>query len=153
AVVHWQDEPQGVAASASRPPQEPIMPTASLMTVQQHILEEQRRNHPEASGEFSWLLSGLTLATKIIADQVRRPGLADILGSAGRSNVQGETVQKLDVLANQALLHCLGKRGNVAIMASEEDEEPVVVPRDREHGHYVVIFDPLDGSSNIDVNV
>jgi fructose-1,6-bisphosphatase I len=57
------------------------------------------------------------------------------------------------VLANQALLHCLGKRGNVAVMASEEDEEPVVVPRDRERGHYVVVFDPLDGSSNIDVNV
>jgi fructose-1,6-bisphosphatase I len=129
------------------------MPTASLMTVQQHILEEQRRNHPEATGDFSWLLSGLTLATKIIADQVRRAGLADILGSAGLSNVQGEAVQKLDVLANHALLHCLGKRGNVAVMASEEDEEPIVVPQDRQYGRYVVIFDPLDGSSNIDVNV
>ena len=62
-------------------------------------------------------------------------------------------MQKLDVLANQALLHCLGSRGNVAVMASEENEEPVVVPRDREHGRYVVVFDPLDGSSNIDVNV
>ena len=62
-------------------------------------------------------------------------------------------MQKLDVLANQALLHCLGGRGNVAVMASEEDEEPIVVERDREHGHYVVVFDPLDGSSNIDVNV
>ena len=62
-------------------------------------------------------------------------------------------MQKLDVLANQALLHCLGNRGNVAIMASEENEEPVVVERDRKHGKYVVVFDPLDGSSNIDVNV
>src|SRR5207245_2251876 len=128
-------------------------PQLQLLTVQQHILEEQRRHHPDASGEFSWLLSGITLATKIIADRVRRAGLADLLGSAGRSNVQGETVQKLDVLANQALLHCLGKRGNVAVMASEEDEEPVVVPRDREQGRYVVVFDPLDGSSNIDVDV
>jgi fructose-1,6-bisphosphatase I len=126
---------------------------AGFITVQQHILEEQRRHHPHATGEFSWLLSGITLATKIIADQVRRAGLADILGSAERTNVQGELVQKLDILANQALLHCLGNRGNVAIMASEENEEPVVVPRDREHGRYVVIFDPLDGSSNIDVNV
>src|SRR5205085_5141085 len=82
-----------------------------------------------------------------------RAGIADVLGSAGKCNVQGETQQKLDVLANQALLQCLGNRGNVAVMASEEDEEPLVVARDREHGRYVVIFDPLDGSSNIDVNV
>jgi fructose-1,6-bisphosphatase I len=129
------------------------MQTSSVVTVQQHILEEQRRHHPHASGDFSWLLSGITLATKIIAAEVRRAGLVDILGSAQRQNVQGETVQKLDVIANQALLHCLGNRGNVAIMASEENEEPVVVHRDRARGKYVVVFDPLDGSSNIDVNV
>src|SRR5262245_20061813 len=128
-------------------------PHAQLLTVQQHILEEQRRHHPSASGEFSWLLSGITLATKIVADRVRRAGLADILGAAGQSNVQGEVQQKLDVLANQALLHCLGSRGNVAVMASEENDEPMVVARDRGHGKYVVVFDPLDGSSNIDVNV
>jgi fructose-1,6-bisphosphatase I len=125
----------------------------TFLTLGQHILEEQRQHYPHASGEFSWLLSGITLATKIIADQVRRAGLAGILGSAGRSNVQGETQQKLDVLANQALLDCLGNRGNVAVMASEENEEPIVVPRDRKEGRYVVVFDPLDGSSNIDVNV
>lgn len=126
-----------------------------IMTVQQHILEEQRRLRPGASGEFSWLLSGITLATKIIADQVRRAGLANILGPelGGATNVQGESVQKLDVLANHALLQCLGNRGNVAVMASEENEEPVVVQRDWRHGSYVVVFDPLDGSSNIDVNV
>jgi fructose-1,6-bisphosphatase I len=125
----------------------------NFLTVGQHILEEQRRHHPHASGDFSWLLSGITLATKMIADQVRRAGLAGILGSAERRNVQGETVQKLDVFANQALLDCLGNRGNVAVMASEENEEPVVVKRDRSEGRYVVVFDPLDGSSNIDVNV
>jgi fructose-1,6-bisphosphatase I len=129
------------------------MSETSLLTVQQHILEEQRQRFPQATGEFSWLLSGITLASKIIADRVRRAGLTDILGATGQQNVQGETVQKLDVLANQALLSCLGNRGNVAIMASEENEEPIVVPRDRSHGRYVVIFDPLDGSSNIDVNV
>jgi hypothetical protein len=85
------------------------MSHSPIMTVQQHILEEQRRLRPGASGEFSWLLSGITLATKIIADQVRRAGLVDILGSAGGKNVQGEVVQKLDVLANHALLQCLGK--------------------------------------------
>jgi fructose-1,6-bisphosphatase I len=122
-------------------------------TVQQHILAEQRRLSPNASGDFSWLLSGITLASKIIESHVRRAGLVDILGSAGKENVQGETVQKLDVLANQALIHCLGTRGNVAVMASEENEEPVVVGRDRKDGKYVVVFDPLDGSSNIDVDV
>src|SRR5262249_10278388 len=125
----------------------------SHLTVEQHILQEQRRHYPEATGEFSWLLSGITLACKIIADQVRRAGLVDVRGAAGTENVQGEQVQKLDVLANKALLGCLGTRGNVAIMASEEDAEPIVVSRDRKQGRYVVIFDPLDGSSNIDVNV
>lgn len=124
-----------------------------LITVQQHILEEQRQRFPHATGEFSWLLSGITLSAKIIADHVRRAGLVDILGSAGQVNVQGETVQKLDLLANQALFHCLGSRGNVAVLASEENDEPHVIPRDRAHGKYVVVFDPLDGSSNIDVNV
>jgi len=124
-----------------------------LLTVQQHILEEQRRRFPDASGEFSWLLSGITLATKIVAAQVRRAGLAGILGVTRDTNVQGETVQKLDVIANQTLLQFLGNRGNVAIMASEENADPVIVERDRKLGKYVVVFDPLDGSSNIDVNV
>ena len=129
------------------------MDSSPLMTVEQHILEEQRRRFPRASGEFSWLLSGITYAAKIVASHIYRAGLVNVLGSAGQINVQGETQQKLDVLANQTLLACLGSRGNVAIMASEENEEPVVVPRDFENGRYVVIFDPLDGSSNIDVNV
>ena len=130
------------------------MPQTPIMTVQQHILQEQRRLFPDASGEFSWLLSGITLATKMITAQVRRAGLMDIAGAAGdEMNVQGEIVQKLDVIANRALLQCLGNRGNVAVMASEENENPVVVERDWHHGKYVVVFDPLDGSSNIDVNV
>jgi fructose-1,6-bisphosphatase I len=129
------------------------MSAQPLITVEQHILEEQRRHRPNSSGEFSWLLSGITLACKLVSAQVRRAGLIDVLGSTGQSNFQGESVQKLDVLANRALLHCLGSRGNVAIMASEENAGPMVVERDREQGRYVVVFDPLDGSSNIDVNV
>ena len=125
----------------------------SFMSVQQHILEEQRRSKPRASGEFSWLLSGITLATKVVAAQVRRGGLVNVLGAAGGENVQGETVQKLDRIANAAMEHCLGHRGSVAIMLSEETAEPIVVERDLEHGKYIVVFDPLDGSSNIDVNV
>jgi fructose-1,6-bisphosphatase I len=124
-----------------------------FVTAEQYIFAEQRQRYPDATGEFSWLLSGILLATRFIASQVRRAGLTGILGSLQRTNVQGETVQKLDELADQALLHCLGGGGNVAVMASEENEEPVVVPRDRKNGRYVVVFDPLDGSSNIDVNV
>ena len=125
----------------------------AFLTVQQHIQEEQKRINPHSSGEFSWLLSGITLATKIVAAQIRRAGLVDVIGSAGTTNIQGESVQKLDILANQALLTCLGNRGNVGVLASEENDEPVVTLRDPRYGKYVVIFDPLDGSSNIDVNV
>lgn len=124
-----------------------------VITAQQHILEQQQSHYPDAGGTFSWLLSGITLATKMIEAKVRRAGLLDILGSAGETNVQGETQQKLDVYANQALLHCLGLRESVAILVSEENEEPVTFDRARETGKYVIFFDPLDGSSNIDVNV
>ena len=80
-------------------------------------------------------------------------GLVDVLGATGQTNVQGEVVQKLDHFANETLLNCLGNRGNIGVLASEENEEPVVVLKDPEHGKYIVIFDPLDGSGNIDVNV
>jgi len=123
------------------------------VTAAQHIFEQQRESYPTATGEFSWLLSGLTLAGKMVAAQVRRAGLVDILGSAGAENVQGEEQQKLDVYANRALLHCLGHRGNVGILASEENDDPLIVLRDPQRGEYIVVFDPLDGSSNIDVNV
>ena len=123
-----------------------------IVTVQQHILQEQRR-FPGASGEFSWLLSGITLATKMIEAKVRRAGLVDILGEHGAINVQGEAQQKLDVYANEALLHCLSLRESVGILASEENEKPIAVRHESPNAKYAVIFDPLDGSSNIDVNV
>jgi len=123
-----------------------------IVTAQQHILEQQEY-FPEAGGTFSWLLSGITLATKMIQAKIRQAGLLDVLGSAGATNVQGETQQKLDVYANEALLHCLGVRDTVAILVSEENEEPVTFQRAPETGKYVIFFDPLDGSSNIDVNV
>ncbi len=123
-----------------------------IVTVQQHILQQQEDLFPAARGSFSSLLSGMTLATKMIQAKIRRAGLVDIIGSAGEVNVQGETQQKLDVYANQALLHCLGARESVAMLVSEENEQPVTIDRS-ETGKYVVVFDPLDGSSNIDVNV
>lgn len=123
-----------------------------LITVQQHILQEQKR-FPGASGEFSWLLSGITLATKMIQAKVRRAGLSDILGTHGEKNVQGEIQQKLDVYANEALAHCLSVRESIGVLASEENEQPIMVHNNSPAANYAVVFDPLDGSSNIDVNV
>ena len=123
------------------------------VTAEQYILEEQRRRYPHATGEFSWLLSGITLASKMVAANVRRAGLNGVLGETDQVNVQGEVVQQLDVYANNALINALGTRGNVGVLASEENDEPVVVLQNPKRGKYVVVFDPLDGSSNIDVNV
>ncbi len=125
----------------------------AMQTVQQHIIERQRQEHPDASGEFSWLLSGIILATKVIADQVRTAGLNNLLGATGEVNVQGEVVQKLDELANETILACLGYRDSVGIMVSEEDDEPYIIKELDGRAKYIVLFDPLDGSSNIDVNV
>ncbi len=125
-----------------------------ITTVQQHILQQQRLiAGKDASGRFSWLLSGITLAAKMIEARIRAAGLNGAYGAAGAVNVQGEQQQKLDVYANEALLHCLGLRDSVAALVSEEDEQPVTINHDPETGKYIIVFDPLDGSSNIDVNV
>ena len=123
-----------------------------IVTVQQHLLQQQREVS-EASGTFSWLLSGITLATKMVEAKIRSAGLLNVLGDAGETNVQGESQQKLDVYANRALLHCLGLRESVLALVSEENEEPVTFDQDHTNGKYIIVFDPLDGSSNIDVNV
>ena len=123
-----------------------------MITVQQHILEEQKR-FAGSSGEFSWLLSGITMATKLIQAKVRRAGLTDILGEQGNINVQGEVQQKLDIYSNEVLVHCLSARESIGVLASEENEKPLLVHKGSENANYAVVFDPLDGSSNIDVNV
>jgi len=124
---------------------------ALITTVERHFLERKGRN-PHATEEFSWLLSGITLATKIIAAYVQRAGLLEIMGDTGRINVQGEKVQKLDEFANETLVRCLGYRGTIGILVSEEDDEPHVI-QEAASGKYIVLFDPLDGSSNINANV
>jgi fructose-1,6-bisphosphatase I len=123
-----------------------------ITTVQQHILREQQR-FPGASGEFSWLLSGITLATKLIQARIRMAALEHSLGEAGHINVQGEQQQKLDVYADEMLLHCLGCRASIGVLASEENEKPLIIHEGSPEAKYAVVFDPLDGSSNIDVNV
>jgi len=121
-----------------------------MTTVERHFLD--KGNSPHATEEFSWLLSGITLATKIIAAYVQRAGLLEVMGATGRVNVQGEEVQKLDEFANETLVRCLGYRGTIGILVSEEDEEPHVI-QEAASGKYIVLFDPLDGSSNINANV
>lgn len=123
----------------------------SINTLQAHILSEEQ-NHPDSRGTLAWILSALSVSAKAIAAQLRRARLIDVLGSAGDQNVQGEDQQKLDVLANEILLRTLGRRDDVAILASEENEEPVSV-RGADDGkcRFCVMFDPLDGSSNLDV--
>ncbi len=129
-----------------------MAPNRRFVTLQGHILEQQAQ-FPEATGTLSWILSAMSISAKMIAAHVRRARLDDVLGSVGTANVQGEQQQKLDVIANELLMTCLGGRPTVAVVASEEDDEPTLLRTGSEGGRYCVIFDPLDGSSNLDVSV
>jgi fructose-1,6-bisphosphatase I len=95
----------------------------------------------------------LPLAAKAIAYKVRLARIEDVLGDIGADNVHGESQQKLDVIANEILMTCLGNRPSLAVVASEEDDQPTLLRRSDQGGKYCVIFDPLDGSSNLDVSV
>lgn len=125
---------------------------SNTTTIERHIREEGRL-YPQATGKFTGLLQHIALAAKVVAREVRRAGLLDILGTTGQSNIQGEIVQKLDQLAHETLVHMMVESGYLAVMASEEVEDVIMVPKDHRMGGYVVNFDPLDGSSNIDANV
>ena len=122
------------------------------VTLSQFVFQ-QEREHPEASGEFTSVLLDIALAAKMINKAVIRAGLVDVLGATGTTNVQGEKVQKLDVYAHNTIMTVLGSTGQLAVVASEEDEGIVPMPEGAPIGKYVVNFDPLDGSSNIDANV
>lgn len=122
------------------------------VTLTQHILHKQS-THPEARGRFSRLLTQIGVASKLIAAQVRRAGIIELWGATGQTNVQGERVQKLDRIANDSFIEVLKRSGCVAAMASEEEDEVIFGPMSKSAGDYIVAFDPLDGSSNIDVNV
>ncbi len=125
---------------------------SGLMTIERHILEQQKA-HPEATGILTSILYDIALAAKLIAREIRSAGLRSILGEAGSINVQGERQMKLDVFANETLVRLNSFAGRVAAIGSEEMEAPLVEEAAMYNGKYVLIFDPLDGSSNIDVNV
>jgi fructose-1,6-bisphosphatase I len=124
---------------------------SKIKTVQQHILDEERL-YPGATGDFTALLTSLTLAAKIISREVNQAGLVRILGETGEINVHGEAVQKLDEFAQQTIYRAMGHSGHLCVMASEESEGIIPIPDGGKRGRYVLMFDPLDGSSNIDVN-
>ena len=122
------------------------------MTVTEHLLSQQRL-HPDATGAFTVLLSELIVAAKIISKEARKSGLTDILGFTGDINVQGEAVQKLDEFANTSIIRRMSHLGQLCAMVSEESADIIEIPTKYQKGNYVLIFDPLDGSSNIDANV
>jgi fructose-1,6-bisphosphatase I len=121
------------------------------ITVSRQIMDDQML-HPGATGELTGLLNDLVVAGKIISAEVNMAGLADILGQSGRTNIQGENVQKLDVFANQTIKRRMEQCGHVCVMTSEEDDDIIPV-LDGYEGNYTIAFDPMDGSTNIDVNV
>ena len=124
-----------------------------VVTIESFIVEQERKHAPQAVGDLSNILYDIGLAAKIINSHVRMAGLADILGSHGVVNVQGEVVQKLDEFANETMKHTLLRTGRTCLLASEEDAGPIPIPEGYPTGKYTVLYDPLDGSSNIDVNV
>jgi fructose-1,6-bisphosphatase I len=130
---------------------EQLDPPDRIVTIQSHLLAQQART-PGATGTLSWILSAMSIAGKVISAKVRRARLEDVLGDAGSGNVQGERQQKLDVIANQVLLRLLAGREGASVVASEENEQPVIIRSDPGgEGRYCILFDPLDGSSNLDV--
>lgn len=125
---------------------------AQIVTIERYILEKQSQ-FPEATGALTSILYDIALAGKVIASRTSRAGLAEILGRTEEVNVQGEIVQKLDQFADRTIFRLCDHTGRLAIMASEENEEPLAIPERYPTGKYVLLFDPLDGSSNIDFNI
>ncbi len=122
-------------------------------TITKKLMEEQRQ-FPKSTGDFSGMLYELVIGLKVIAYEVNKAGLMNILGHAGSTNVQGEVQQKLDIFANTTLIHKMDHTGYLCGMASEEEEDIIqIADKHPQGGKYVLLFDPLDGSSNIDVNV
>jgi len=121
-------------------------------TITQHILREQRES-PEATGAFTLLLYELIVAAKVISREVNKAGLGEILGATGEINIQEEMVQKLDVFANRIIIERMQHIGQLCCMGSEEIADLIDIPPQYPKGNYILLFDPLDGSSNIDVNI
>lgn len=125
---------------------------SKIVTIERHIYEQQKL-YPHATGAFTSLLYDIALAAKLIARETTRAGLVNILGEAEGHNIYGEHQQKLDVYANDTIFRMNDHTGRLCAMASEENEDLIAIPEEFPSGKYVLLYDPLDGSSNIDVNV
>ena len=126
--------------------------SGKIITLTRHIIEEQRR-FPQATGHFTDLMNDIAFAAKLISYHTNKAGLMGILGETEDINVQGEIVKKLDVFANETMVRALDHNGHLCVMASEESEGIIHIPEQYPLGKYVCLYDPLDGSSNIDANV
>ena len=122
------------------------------VTVTEHLLLDQKRS-PAATGTFTSLLNELILAAKLINRNVNKAGLLGVLGGTGEINVQGEAVQKMDEYANRTMIHRMERSGTLCALASEENADFIPIPPKFIRGDYILVFDPLDGSSNMDVNI
>jgi fructose-1,6-bisphosphatase I len=125
---------------------------AKVITIERHIFEQQQL-YPHATGAFTGLLYDIALSAKLIARETTRAGLVDILGETDGANVYGERQQKLDLFAHDIIFRMNDHTGRLCAMASEENDELIAIPDNFPPGKYVLLYDPLDGSSNIDVNV
>jgi fructose-1,6-bisphosphatase I len=128
------------------------MTQRSVVTIGRHIVDQERL-HPEATGALSDILYTVGLAAKLIAREVSKAGLVDILGFTGDTNVHGEEVKKLDEFADEVIFNAFDHTELLCCMASEEHEEIRSIPEKFPTGKYALLYDPLDGSSNIDANV
>lgn len=142
----------GIAPPAVRGTTWYVMLDTHIVTLSRHIVEQERR-YPEATGQFTNILFDLALAAKVIGREVNKAGIVDVIGRTDQVNIHGETVQKLDEYADLVVLNAMDHTGNLCCMASEEHEEVIPIPDHFPTGEYVLLYDPLDGSSNIDVNV
>lgn len=123
-----------------------------VVTIERHIIDAERK-YPQATGAFSNILYDIAFAAKVISREVNQAGLVEILGEAGSTNVHGEKVKKLDVFAHDVIFKALDHCGHLCCMASEEAEDFLRIPEKFPTGPYVLVYDPLDGSSNIEANV
>ncbi len=126
--------------------------SAKIITLSRHIIEEERK-FPKATGKFTDLMNDIAFAAKLISYNTNKAGLMGILGETENVNVQGEVVKNLDVFAQETMVKALDHGGHTCVMASEEEEDIIPIPEQYPLGKYAVLFDPLDGSSNIDANV
>ncbi|KAF7976690.1 hypothetical protein HWV62_5836 [Athelia sp. TMB] len=127
-------------------------PSTDLITLTRHVLHDQLRLGAAATGDLTLLLTAIQVTSKFIATNVRRARLINLVGMAGETNIQGEEQKKLDILSNDIMVNALRASGKTAVLVSEELEHAVII-EERNRGKYCVVFDPLDGSSNIDAGV